>query len=116
MYGGINLNELLSCGDNNLVKEFFGDSSWRILPEDALPADKHVAEMKFSRMDTDMFPGHTVAHGHIYNDSRGIFLDGDRVRTSTVKQVVEVDGELYIETRNTMYKILNPEAVETPNV
>ena len=111
MHGAINLEDLINSGDVNLVKEVFGDSSWRILPEDALPADKFVAEMRFSRFDTEMFPGSTVAHGHIFNDSRGIFLDGDRVRTSTVKQVVEVDGEVYIETRNTMYKVLNKEAL-----
>jgi hypothetical protein len=107
MYGGIDLQELFDARDPNLVKEFFGDSSWRILPLDAKPADKFVAEMVFNRFDDQMFEGHTVAHGHIYNDSRGIFCDGDPVRTSTVKQVVEVDGEIYIETRNTMYKVLN---------
>lgn len=107
MYGGIDLNELVNSGDTNLVKEFFGDSSWRILPLDAKPEDKFVAEMVFERLDDQMFPGHTVAHGHIYNDSRGIFLDGERVRTSTVKQVVEFEGELYIETRNTMYKVID---------
>lgn len=107
MYGGIHLEELFEARDPNLVKEFFGDSSWRILPLDAKPADKFVAEMVFSRFDDLMFPGHTVAHGHIYNDSRGIFRDGEPVRTSTVKQVVEIDGEKYIETRNTMYKLID---------
>jgi hypothetical protein len=112
MYGGISLDELFDARDPNLVKEFFGDSSWRILPLDAKPEDKFVAEMVFSRLDDQMFPGHTVAHGRIYNDSRGIFMDGDPVRTSTVKQVVQIDGETYIETRNTMYKLINAPAVE----
>lgn len=112
MYGAISLEDLFNARDPKLVQEFFGDNSWRILPEDALPADKFVAEMRFSRFDTEMFPGSTVAHGFIFNDSRGIFLDGDRVRTSTVKQVVEVGGELYIETRNTMYKVINREDVQ----
>lgn len=107
MFGAIGLDEIINCGDVNLVKEFFGDSSWRILPLDAAPADKFVAEMVFSRLDDEMFPGSTVAHGYVYNDSRGIFLDGDRVRTSAVKQVVEIDGEMYIETRNTMYKLID---------
>lgn len=107
MYGAINLEDLIALGDKNLTREFFGDSSWRILPLDAAPSDKFVAEMVFNRFDDKMFEGHTVAHGHIYNDSRGIFLDGEPVRTSSVKQVVEFDGELYIETRNTMYKVLN---------
>lgn len=98
--------------EQNLLKEIFEGSEWRVLPEDALPVDKFVAEIRFSRFDTDMFPGSTVAHGHIFNDSRGIFQDGDRVRTSAVKRVVEVDGEVYIETRNTMYKVLNREAVQ----
>lgn len=106
MFGAIDLNDLVNLGDNNLTREFFGDSSWRILPLDAKPADKFVAEMVFDRLDHVMFPGSTVAHGNIYNDSRGIFLDGDRVRTSTVKQIVEIDGVTYIETRNTMYKLI----------
>jgi hypothetical protein len=93
MFGAVDLNEIMK--DDVLTREFFGDSSWRILPLDAKPADH------------DMFPGSTVAHGNIYNDSRGIFLDGDRVRTSTVKQVVDIDGETYIETRNTMYKLID---------
>lgn len=116
MYGGIHLEELFEARDPNLVKEFFGDSSWRILPLDAKPADKFVAEMVFNRFDDKMFEGHTVAHGHIYNDSRGIFRDGDPVRTSTVKQVVEFDGEIYIETRNTMYKVINRGDLEDKNV
>jgi len=107
MFGAIGLDEIINCGDVNLVKEFFGDSSWRILPLDAAPSDKFVAEMVFSRLDDQLFPGHTVAHGYVYNDSRGIFSDGDPVRTSTVKQVVEIDGEMYIETRNTMYKLID---------
>lgn len=116
MYGAIHLDELTNSGDVNLVKEFFGDSSWRILPMDAKPEDKFVAEMVFVRMDDLMFPGSTVAHGFIYNDSRHIFLNGEPVRTSAVKQVVEVDGDLYIETRNTMYKIINRAKLVNPNV
>jgi hypothetical protein len=107
MYNAIDLNDLVALGDNNLTREFFGDSSWRILPLDTAPADKFVAEMVFGRFDDQMFPGSTVAHGHIYNDSRGIFYDGSPVRTSTVKQVVEIDGVTYIETRNTMYKLID---------
>lgn len=106
MFGAIGLEEVLNCGDKNLISEFFGDSSWRILPLDALPEDKFVADMKFNSLDDKMFPGHTVAHGWIYNDSRGIFNDGDPVRTSTVVRLFTVDGEDYIETRNTIYHIL----------
>lgn len=116
MHGAIHLEDLIALGDKNLTREFFGDSSWRILPLDAAPADKFVAEMVFKRLDDEMFPGHTVAHGLIYNDSRGIFRDGEPVRTSTVKQIVEIDGELYIETRNTMYKVINRGDLEDKNV
>lgn len=116
MYGAVNLQDLVDCGDKNLVKEFFGDSSWRILPLDAAPSDKFVAEMVFHRLDADMFPGSTVAHGYIYNDSRGIFRDGERIRTSAIKQIVEIEGLLYVETRNTIYKILNPEQAQNQNV
>lgn len=106
MFNAIDLNELIATGDQKLIAEFFGDSSWRILPLDALPEDKFVADMKFRSLDKDMFPGHTVAHGNIYNDSRGIFRDGDPVRTSTVKQMFSVNGEHFIETRNTIYRLV----------
>ena len=114
MNTGAELSKLLELGDKHLTREFFGDSSWRIKPLDALPSEKFVAEMVFKRLDDQMFPGHTVVHGLIYNDSRGIFRDGDRVRTSTVKQIVEIDGELYIETRNTMYKLIEQPERQAP--
>lgn len=53
------------------LEELFGDQSWRILPLDALPQDKFKADMAFQGLDDQMFTGHTVAHGVIYNDSRG---------------------------------------------
>lgn len=94
---------------DNLARERYTGSEWRILPVDALPSEKHVAEMMFDCFDSKMFPGHTVAHGRIYNDSRGIFEDGDPVRTSTVKNVLQIADTVYIETRNTMYKVINKE-------
>lgn len=90
----------------NLTREILEGSSWRMLPLDTLPEDKFVAEMVFDSFDTNMFPGHTVARGFIYNDSRGIFCDGDPVRTSTVARVFSVDDQQFIETRNTIYKII----------
>ena len=90
----------------NHTREILEGSAWRVLPLDALPEDKFVADMVFHSLDTKMFPGHTVAHGFIHNDSRGIFNDGDPVRTSTVARVFSVDGTQYIETRNTIYKII----------
>lgn len=92
----------------SLQELFEQDDSWRILPLDAVPEDKFVADMVFKSLDTEMFPGHTVAHGYIYNDSRNLFRDGDKARTSSVKRVVEIDGATYIETRNTMYKLIEP--------
>lgn len=85
------------------------DSSWRILPLDAKPSDKFTADMKF--MFTGEFPsGEMYAYGEIYNDSRNLFMDGEEVRTSAVKNIyVGEDRELYIETRNSMYRVLNPE-------
>lgn len=91
---------------SNLVREILEGSQWRCLPLDTLPENKFVAEMVFDSLDTVLFPGHTVARGFIYNDSRGIFCDGDPVRTSTVVNIYEVDGTRYIETRNTIYKII----------
>lgn len=81
------------------------DRSWRILPLDAKPEDKFTAEMVFESIyaiGVDTF----VATGYIYNDSRNLFPDGSPVRTSPIKDVYAQDGQQYIETRNTMYKII----------
>lgn len=94
---------------NNHFREMIEGSSWRILPKDALPEDKFVADMVFKSLDSTMFPGSTVAHGYIYNDSRGIFGDGNPVRTSTVKQIFTVGDEHFIETRNTIYRLITKE-------
>lgn len=96
----------MSAPETQFLAEIMGDSSWRILPLDTLPEDKFVADMKFRSLDTKMFPGHTVAHGYIYNDSRGIFSDGEPVRTSTVVRMFTVDDEHFIETRNTIYRLI----------
>lgn len=93
----------------NLIKELTGDTSWRILPLDALPEDKFVADMVFRSFDAQMFPGSTVAHGYIYNDSRGIFPDGSPVRTSGVKRIFTVGNDNFIETRNTIYRVIDKE-------
>lgn len=90
----------------SLTREILEGSQWRVLPLDALPEDKFVADMVFDSLDTEMFPGHTVAHGFVYNDSRGIFNDGCPVRTSTVANIYIVNGVYFIETRNTIYKII----------
>lgn len=90
----------------SLTREILEGSSWRVLPLDALPSEKFVADMVFDSLDTTMFPGHTVAHGFIYNDSRGVFRDGDPVRTSTVANIWMVNDTYFIETRNTIYKII----------
>lgn len=96
----------MAAPETEFLKEIMGDTSWRILPLDTLPEDKFVADMKFRALDKEMFPGHTVAHGYIFNDSRGIFRDGDTVRTSTVVRMFSVDGEHFIETRNTIYRLI----------
>lgn len=104
------ISQALEPGDykevSNLTREILEGSSWRMLPLDALPEDKFVADMVFDSLDTQMFPGHTVARGFIYNDSRGIFGDGEPVRTSTVVRIFSVDDQQFIETRNTVYKLI----------
>lgn len=107
MFNATSLQDILALGeDDPLYKEFFGDISWRILPEDALPEDKFICDMKLTRLDSQMFPGSTVAHGYAYNDSRGVFYDGCPVRTSTIVGIYEKDGSTYVETRNTMYRLI----------
>ncbi len=57
-------------------------------------------------IDIGIFPdGGHYARGKIYEDGRGIFLDGEILRTSVIKNIYEVDGEIFIETRNTVYHI-----------
>lgn len=90
----------------SLTREVLEGTSWRMLPLDALPEDKFVADMKFECFDDILFPGVTVAHGRVYNDSRGIFCNGEMVRTSTVVRVFSVGDEQFIETRNTIYRII----------
>lgn len=107
MFNAVNLQDIIALGeDDPLYKEFFGDISWRILPEDALPEDKFQCDMKLTRLDPSMFPGEVVAHGYAYNDSRGVFYDGCPVRTSTIKDIYEKDGHTIIETRSTMYRLI----------
>lgn len=107
MHNAIDLSQIIALGeDDPLYKEFFGDISWRVLPEDAMPEDKFVCDMKLDYLNPNMFPDCTVAHGYAYNDSRGVFYDGCPVRTSAIKGIYEKDGHTYIETRNTMYRLI----------
>lgn len=82
------------------------DRNWRILPLDAKPEDKFNADMVFESIyaiGVDTY----VATGYIYNDSRGVFPDSSPVRTSPIKDVYAgEDGTQFIETRNTIYKII----------
>lgn len=48
-----------------------------------------------------------VAYGTIFNDSKGRFVDGSKIRTSAIENIIVNDkGEMFIETLNTMYKVL----------
>jgi hypothetical protein len=89
----------------SLEKELHG-MEWRILPLDAKPEDKFNADMVFESIyaiGVDTY----VATGYVYSDSRGVFPDGSPVRTSPIKNVyAEANGTQYIETRNTIYKII----------
>jgi hypothetical protein len=56
-----------------------------------------------------------VYYGHIYNDTKGRFVDGTFVRTSLA---VSVEGDI-LQTRNTRYKLIFDGAkslVEGPDV
>lgn len=87
--------------------EMFG-KDWRILPLDAKPEDKFRADMVL--VSYDRFPtGAMFAYGYVYNDSRELFHDGQDVRTSTIKNVYREDGVTYIETRNTIYRLIEKE-------
>lgn len=49
--------------------------------------------------------GRYIFWGHIYADSKKRWRDGTEIRTSLVQKEFEVDGEKYIQTLNTIYKV-----------
>ena len=88
----------------SLTREILEGAGWRILPKDAAPTEKFRADMGL--ISIGKFPeGENYARGYIVNDSRGIFPDGEIIRTSVIKDIYEVDGETIIETRNTLYRV-----------
>lgn len=87
--------------------ELFG-KSWRILPLDAKPEDKFRADMVLASYH-DFPSGAMSAYGYIYNDSRELFHDGQDIRTSAIKNVYREEGVTYIETRNTIYRLIEKE-------
>jgi hypothetical protein len=81
------------------------DMAWRVLPLDAAREEKFKADMVFEAFTT--IRDSVIAHGYIYNDSRSLFIDGTAIRTSAVKETFsDEDGVKYIETRNTIYRII----------
>lgn len=90
---------------NNMTREILEGAHWRILQKDAAPADKFRADMELICIG-EFSEGDQFARGLIWNDSRGIFFDGEVVRTSVIKDIYEVDGETFIETRNTLYRVI----------
>lgn len=85
--------------------EMFG-KSWRILPLDAEREDKFRADMVLLSYHHFSSGAGVSAYGYIYNDSRELFHDGQDVRTSVVKNVFAEGGFTYIETRNTVYRVI----------
>lgn len=95
------------------TKEMEG-RDWRILPLDAKPEDKFKADMVFQSMFAIM-PDVFCARGIIFNDSRHLFLDGEQVRTSNVVNIYHDGEETYLETRNTVYRIIDgPDDLSIP--
>ncbi|WYV99378.1 hypothetical protein NoPa_00039 [Pseudomonas phage vB_PpuM-NoPa] len=88
-----------------LIKEYTTHAEWRILPEGAKREDKHQADLHLMRFGTFQSGGE-YAYGLIFNDSRFLFPDNSDVRTSIIVDKYEVDGVKYIETRNTIYKLI----------
>ncbi len=47
-----------------------------------------------------------VAYGTIFEDSKGRFPDGSKIRTSEIQELVLDDnGVMFIQTLNTVYKV-----------
>lgn len=77
---------------------------------------QHDAEL--SDVTTHKFENGTeIAFGRIWNDTstHGFhpFLSGRQIRTSPIQERVEVDGNSYIVTLNTTYKVLIDAPTET---
>lgn len=88
-----------------IEKELATSGEWRILPKDALLSEKHRADLDLRHVSTSN-AGFDFAVGFVYNDSRMLFPDGSSIYTSAIKDRFEIDGVKYIETRNTLYKII----------
>lgn len=67
---------------------------------------KHDADLKLVDILQDP-TGTCKATGEIFNDSRGRFEDGVLVTTSYVVSVEMIEGFMYIQTRNTLYRVTN---------
>lgn len=59
--------------------------------------------MHYHAILKDVVIMNNIAYGKIFNDSKQRFVDGTEVRTSTIGDIVEVNGKSYIQTRNTTY-------------
>ncbi len=66
---------------------------------------EYTAELDISMRMGVGTKGEYVYWGYIYNDKRKRFRNGDNVRTSLVDREEEIDGERYIITQNSVYKV-----------
>lgn len=87
------------------LQEYVESQQWRIKPLDANVDDMFRADMVLVGVSS-AGEGSLYARGYIFNDSRDLFDDGEVVCTSTIKEIREVEGVRYIETRNTLYRVI----------
>ena len=68
--------------------------------------------MKLKNWFTEKHNNHVVLYGTVYDDKTGNFDEGSSIRTSYIKDVTDVDGEIIVTTVNNTYKLMNSDYQE----
>ena len=66
---------------------------------------RHDADVKLIEM-FQMPTGEVQMIAKVYNDSKLRFEDGDKIRTTYVVKITHDHNYMFVETRNTVYRII----------
>lgn len=67
----------------------------------------HVLSVEARKGVDYEYPAYQVAVGYVYNDTdRNCFINGAHIRTSPIVRIYGLGGEIFMETKNTVYRIL----------
>lgn len=82
---------------------------------------QHNAELLITDRVHYEVTGRTILFGRIFNDTHTHgyhpFADGRSIRTSFVEKEYELDGVKYVQTNNTLYKVIDdaPAEIKQPD-